>query len=424
VILDVVYNHMGPEGNYLSDYGPYFTDKYNTLWGKAINFDDAYCDPVRSFFIQNALMWFKDFHIDALRLDAVHAIKDLSSKHFLQQLSEETLALGNNEGKLFQLIAESDLNDVRFINPVEKGGYGLHGQWVDEFHHALHGVVTGEENGYYSDFGQVSLLKKAFTDAYVFTGNYSPHRKKFFGSNARNNSASQFVIFSQNHDQVGNRMMGDRLSTLVSFEMLKLVAGTIFVAPYVPMLFMGEEYGEQNPFQYFVSHTDPALVSAVREGRRKEFEAFHSEMETPDPQSEETFFNSRLNWDFQNNEQYQVIYNFYKNLIFLKKNHNVLRILDNKNLKVEAFEENKLLTVERWVEDKSFETGSQSIFCVLNYNSSDMDVLLQIREGNWYKILDSADDVWKGPGRLSDDVPRASDTIKVRGESIVLYESR
>ncbi|CAN5453931.1 malto-oligosyltrehalose trehalohydrolase [soil metagenome] len=424
VILDVVYNHMGPEGNYLSDFGPYFTDKYNTPWGKAINFDDAYCDPVRSFFIQNALMWFKDFHIDALRLDAVHAIKDLSSRHFLQQLSEETLELNNSEGKIFQFIAEIDLNDVRFINPIEKGGYGLHSQWVDEFHHALHAVATGERNGYYSDFGKVSLLKKAFSDSYVYNGNYSPHRKKFFGSDARNITASQFIIFSQNHDQVGNRMMGDRLSNLVSFEMLKLIAGSLFVAPYVPMLFMGEEYGEKNPFQYFVSHTDPDLVDAVSEGRRKEFEAFHNEKETPDPQSEETYFNSRLNWNFSDDNNSQVLYNFYKHLIFLKKNHNVLKVLDNKNLKAEAFEENKLLTIERWVEDKSFEIGSQSVFCVLNFNGSDMDVLLQIKEGSWYKILDSSDDMWNGPGRLSDDVAQGSDMIKVRAESIVIYETR
>ncbi|MDQ3536297.1 MAG: malto-oligosyltrehalose trehalohydrolase [Bacteroidota bacterium] len=424
VILDVVYNHMGPEGNYLNDFGPYFTDKYSTPWGKAINFDDAYCDPVRSFFIQNALMWFRDFHIDALRLDAVHAIKDLSAKHLLRELVDETILLQEAEGKKFQFIAESDLNDVRFINPTEKGGYGLQSQWVDEFHHALHAVVTGEKNGYYSDFGDMANLKKAFTETYVYNGNYSEHRKKFFGSSAKYNPASQFVVFTQNHDQVGNRMLGERLSQLVSFEMLKLIAGTLFVSPYIPMLFMGEEYGEKNPFQYFVSHSDPDLVQAVREGRKKEFEAFHLQGEAPDPQSEATLKSSSLQWNYKNDPQSEALFNFYKYLIQLRKVHKVFNVLDKNNLKVEAFEDNKVLTLERWAEDKNAELETSSVFCVMNFGKNDVDVLLHVNEGNWHKILDSADAMWLGPGRLSDDIAYASDKIKVSAESIVVYETK
>ncbi|MDQ3393859.1 MAG: malto-oligosyltrehalose trehalohydrolase, partial [Bacteroidota bacterium] len=424
VILDVVYNHMGPEGNYLNDFGPYFTDKYNTPWGKAINFDDAHCDPVRAYFIQNALMWFRDFHIDALRLDAVHAIKDLGAKHFLRELADETHLLEKETGRKFQFIAESDLNDVLFINAAEKGGFGLHSQWVDEFHHALHAVATVETNGYYSDFGEMAHLKKAFTDTYVYNGNYSEHRKKFFGSNAKNNPASQFVVFAQNHDQIGNRVLGERLSQLVSFEMLKLIAGTLMISPYVPMLFMGEEWGEKKPFQYFVSHTDPELVQAVREGRKKEFEAFHIEGQTPDPQAEETLKGSVLQWDFKNDIKSKALFEFHKNLIQLRKSHKVFTALDKDNLKAEAFEETKVLTIERWAEDANAEYGTTSVFCVMNFGKDDVDVLLQVKEGNWQKILDSADTIWEGPGRLTDDIANASDKIKVRAESIVIYETK
>lgn len=423
VILDVVYNHMGPEGNYLSEFGPYFTDKYSTPWGKAINFDDAYCDPVRSFFLQNALMWFRDFHIDALRLDAVHAIKDLSAKHFLKELTGKTKKLEQAEGRRFQFIAESDLNDVRYINAPEKGGFALHSQWVDEFHHALHSVVTGEKTGYYSDFGSMELLKKAFTDTYVYNGTYSDHRKKFFGSDASANPGSQFVIFTQNHDQVGNRMMGERLSSLVSFEMLKAIAGTMFVAPYIPMLFMGEEYGEENPFMYFVSHTDENLVQAVREGRKREFEAFHIEGETPDPQAEETLRRSSLQWNYEENPNSKALFEFYKHLIHLRKNHKVLKHTNKKNLKANAFEDTKVLTLERWVEDPAAEWGTSSVFVVINYSKSDVDVLLHVNEGNWTKVLDSSDVEWKGPGRGSENIAQADDQIKVRAESIVIYES-
>src|SRR5688572_5668450 len=318
VVLDVVYNHMGPEGNYLNDFGPYFTDKYKTPWGSALNFDDADCDGVRNFFIQNALMWLRDYHIDALRLDAVNAIMDFSAHHFLQELSEEVTKLTEQTGREYLLIAESDLNDVRMINPIEKGGYGMHAQWNDDFHHALHALVTGEKAGYYADFGKIDDLAKAFQDTFVFNGNYAPHRRKSYGNSAAENPAEQFVVCAQNHDQVGNRMPGDRLSETLSLEALKLVAATYLLSPYIPMLFMGEEYGEKNPFQYFISHTDKDLVKAVQEGRKNEFKSFKYAGEVPDPQSEETFRRSMLSWNYRDGEP-AALFNFYKKLIGLRK---------------------------------------------------------------------------------------------------------
>ncbi len=276
VVLDVVYNHLGPEGNYLGAYGPYFTDKYNTPWGNALNFDDAWCDGVRQFFIENVLMWFRDFHVDALRLDAVHAIKDFSAVHILREIKMHVNQLTKETGRTHHLIVELDLNDPKFINPLEEQGFGMDAQWIDEFHHALRVTATGESTGYYSDFTGISHLAKAYQDAYVYDGQYSPHRFKKFGLKAENHPGQQFIVFSQNHDQVGNRMLGERTSQLVSLEMQKLMAGAVLVSPYLPMLFMGEEYAEPNPFLYFVSHTDPDLVEAVRKGRKAEFAAFHA----------------------------------------------------------------------------------------------------------------------------------------------------
>lgn len=347
VVLDVVYNHLGPEGNYLNDFGPYFTDKYKTPWGSALNFDDAQADGVRNFFIQNALLWFSDYHIDALRLDAVHAIMDLSARHFLQELADEVKQLEQETGRNYLLIAESDLNDVRLINAKEKGGYGLHAQWNDDFHHALHALVTGERAGYYADFGHLKDLEKAYSQAFVFNGNYAPHRQKSYGNSAAGNSGEQFVVCAQNHDQVGNRMPGDRLAETLGLPALKLVAAAYLLSPYLPMLFMGEEYGEKNPFQYFISHTDEELVKAVQKGRREEFKAFKYEGEVPDPQSEKTFRNSRLSWQYQQGAGKE-LYEFYRQVIALRKRHPVFSQPDKNNLATQAFPEKNVLVLERW----------------------------------------------------------------------------
>lgn len=346
VILDVVFNHLGPEGNYLNDFGPYFTDKYKTPWGKAINYDDAWCDGVRDYFLQNALMWLRDFHIDGLRLDAVHAIWDSSANHFVEKLAKEVKELEKQTGKTKVLIAEFDLNNPRYISSPEQGGYGLDGQWVDEFHHALHSFVTGEKEGYYEDFGNFEHLERAYRDTYVYTGQYSLHRKKKFGVPV-SNRYDQFVVFAQNHDQIGNRMLGDRLSNSLSFDMLKVVACAYLMSPSVPMLFMGEEYAEKNPFMYFVSHSDEELIRLVREGRKKEFSYFNWEGEVPDPFAEETFEQCRLSFSFGNDSKSQSMLSYYRHLIDLRKTHPAFRDTSRDSMIVHPANESGLLVFER-----------------------------------------------------------------------------
>jgi len=362
VVLDVVYNHLGPEGNHLDDFGGYFTDKYQTPWGKAINFDDAYSDEVRKFYLENVLMWFRDFHIDALRLDAVHAIKDFSAHHFLEEVKSATAQLSQLTGRNYYLIVESDLNDNRYINPQESGGYGMDGQWIDEFHHALR-VASGEpKTGYYEDFNGVEHLAKAYRDAYVYDGQYSRHRKKTFGRKAAGNAGKQFVVFSQNHDQVGNRMLGERSSALYSHAMLKLMAGAVFCSPFIPLIFMGEEYAEENPFLFFVSHHDEKLIEAVRKGRLEEFSAFHQNGHPPDPQSIETFESSKLNWNLLHLDKHASMFEYYKELIALRKQSKVLGNLDRNCLDAQALIAEQTVILKRW-------NSEESIFCILNFSA-------------------------------------------------------
>ncbi len=425
VVLDVVYNHMGPEGNYLSDYGPYFTEKYNTPWGKALNFDDAWCDGVRQYFIENALMWFRDFHIDALRLDAVHAIKDFSPNHLLREIKQQVDKLMAQTGRRHYLIAEVDLNDTRFINPLEQGGYGMDAQWIDEFHHALR-VTAGEaKTGYYADFEGIGHLAKAYEDAYVYDGQFSPHRFKHFGTRAENNPGKQFIVFSQNHDQVGNRMLGERSSQLVSFEMQKLMAAVVLLSPYLPMLWMGEEWSETNPFLYFISHTDPELVEAVSKGRKAEFAAFHAVGEAPDPQAEETFNNSRLQWHLLKQEPHQTMLRWYKNLIAMRKEQPVLRQLNRKQVDAEFNEKRGTLLLHRWLD-------GQHIICLMNFSKEKQGIQLPTYRQEWRRLLDSAAAEWKNPVEQSAAAvthapaplaAAAGDSIQLQPESLVIYAS-
>src|SRR5581483_1672738 len=339
VVLDVVYNHLGPEGNYLSVFGPYFTEKYKTPWGSAINYDDAYCDGVRNFFIENALYWFRDYHIDALRLDAVHAIYDNSAKHFLLELSERVENLSKELGRNLYLIAESDADDVRTIRSKEQGGLGMNAQWCDDFHHCVHTLLTKETSGYYEDYGRFDQMVKALREGFVYSWEYSPHRKKRYGSSSVDEDGKKFVVFLQNHDQIGNRMLGERLSNLVSFEELKLAVGTMLLSPYIPLLFMGEEYGETAPFLYFVSHSDADLIRGVREGRKNEFKSFAWQGEPPDPQSEDTFNRSKLHWERRNDGNHRILLDLYRQLIALRKSVPALRSTNKKNSEVTSFDD-------------------------------------------------------------------------------------
>lgn len=419
VILDVVYNHLGPEGNYLRDFGPYFTSKYNTPWGEAINFDDAYSDPVRNFFFQNALMWFRDYHIDALRLDAVHAIFDNGAKHFLQELQEHVHQLEEQEGREFILIAESDLNDVRLINPIERGGYGLAAQWNDDFHHVIHAMVTGEQEGYYVGFGTAEQLAKVMTHAFVYDGLYSEHRKRTFGSSTAQNLAHQFVVFSQNHDQVGNRMLGERLSQLVSYEMQKVVAGLVILSPYLPMLFMGEEYGERNPFLYFVSHGDKELIEAVRKGRREEFSSFAWQGEAPDPQSEETFNRSKLEHSYTSDMEQLHLREFYKRLILLRKSSPALAAPDKNKVEAHMDEHAQVLHLIHF-------TKPPYIYCLFNISTAPKTVKLNQEKfnGNWLVLLSSADPMWGGKGHSLPQELQGQTEITVPAESILILQEQ
>lgn len=410
VVLDVVYNHQGPEGNYLAAYGPYFTDKYKTAWGTAINFDDAGCDGVRHFYWQNAIMWLDNFHVDGLRLDAAHAILDLSAVHFLGGLRTVTDELQRRSGMTKVLIAECDLNDPRYINPPSRGGYGMDGQWVDEFHHALHALLTGEKNGYYEDFGDAEHLRKSLKSSYVYTGEYSKHRKRHFGASSDLNPYSQFVAFVQNHDQVGNRMLGDRLASQVSFEALKLAAGAYLLSPHIPMLFMGEEYGEKTPFQYFVSHTDAALVEAVREGRRKEFSYFGWEGEIPDPQSEDTFRKCVLSWEHESDADAAVLLGCYRWLIRFRKSREAMRGVDRTSLALYP-PNNNVICFERKFED-------DRVLVTLNF-SKGREVFSSPSHPRLKKIFDSSSRHWNGPGEESMEV---GTSVGLNPESAVIFE--
>jgi maltooligosyltrehalose trehalohydrolase len=320
VLLDVVYNHFGPEGNYLGRFGPYFTDRYATPWGEAVNLDGPWSDEVRRFFIDNALMWLRDYHLDGLRIDAVHAIVDTSAVHFLEQLAGEVEDLEAHEGRHMVLIAESDLNDPRVVQSPREGGYGIKAQWNEDFHHALHAFLTGEQDGYYQDFGQLSNIAKAMTQGFVYDGRYSTYRHRSHGRPAVGISGHRFVGCLQNHDQVGNRAMGERTAHLLSPAQLKIGAALVMTAPFIPMLFQGEEWAALTPFLYFTDHQDADLGDDVKRGRRDEFACFGWEPDKlPDPQEEETFRRSRLNWDELQHNPHKNILDWHRFLIKLRR---------------------------------------------------------------------------------------------------------
>ncbi|YAF94085.1 MAG: malto-oligosyltrehalose trehalohydrolase [Nodularia sp. CChRGM 3473] len=415
VILDVVYNHFGPEGNYTSRFGPYFTETYRTPWGSAINFDDAHSYDVRQFFIQNALYWLEKFHIDALRLDAIQAIYDLGAKHFLAELAENVAALSQKQGRKLYLIAESDLNDPKIIRPAELGGYGIDAQWSDDFHHSLYSLLTGDRTGYYADFGKCEHLAKAYKDSFVYDWKYSNYRQRFHGNYAGDRSPSQFIVSIQNHDQIGNRILGERLSQLVDFEFLKLAAGVVLLSPYIPLLFMGEEYAETSPFIYFVSHSDPDLIKAVRKGRKQEFFDFHSQGEPPDPESPKTFHNCKLNWEKRQSGKHQVLLSFYQRLIQIRSQNPALWKRERENLQIGCHEDKKLIS---WM--KSSENNQ--IFCAMNFNNYDITFSQEFTDNNWVKILDSAEASWLGGGSQLPEKSKLHQELTLSQKSFVLYE--
>ncbi|HEY8461301.1 MAG TPA: malto-oligosyltrehalose trehalohydrolase, partial [Blastocatellia bacterium] len=417
VILDVVYNHLGPEGNYISRFGPYFTAKYRTPWGDALNFDGPWSDGVRNYFIENALHWFDLYHIDGLRLDAVHAIVDASANPFLRELAERTAEFSERRGRKFLLIAESDSNDPRIVMPKETGGFGLDAQWLDDFHHSLRTLLTEERSGYYADYGRVAHFVKAVREGFVYSGEYSKHRRRRHGGSSAGRPGRQFAVFAQNHDQIGNRMLGERLSKLVSFDALKLAAGAVAFSPFIPLLFMGEEYAEEAPFLYFVSHGDADLIRAVREGRKAEFEAFQWAGEPPDPQATETFLRSKLNWERRDYGRGRALREFYRELLRLRREIPALAALDKNSLEVSGLEAPRIVLLRRW-------SGESQVFCVMNFDREEATFTAPPSPRGWKKLLDSAIQKWEGPGSLLPDLIEKDRSLTVNGLSLALYEDR
>ncbi|MES2626779.1 MAG: malto-oligosyltrehalose trehalohydrolase [Pseudomonadota bacterium] len=320
VVLDVVYNHLGKEGNYVEKFGPYFHALFDTPWGKAVNLDGAQSEHVRRFFIDNALMWLRDYHIDGLRLDAVHTFVDQSHVHFMAQLVDEIKTLGFSLGRNFTLIAESDLNDPKVVKPATEGGWGFDAQGNEDFHHALHTLLTGENFGYYRDFGNVNDLAKVLGENFCIADRYSEHRQRLHGRSAAGIESHRFIAFAQNHDQTGNRATGERIGHLVDSGRVKLAAAVTLLSPFVPMLFQGEEWSASSPFNYFADLLDPVVIDEMRQGRRAEFATSnHDPASIPDPLDEGTFRQSQLNWEERSAKQHHEILEWYKDLIRLRK---------------------------------------------------------------------------------------------------------
>ncbi len=349
VILDVVYNHFGPVGNYTNKFGPYLTSKHKTPWGDAVNLDEGGSDEVRRFFCDNAIMWLRDYHCDGLRFDAVHEYIDRSAVHFMEQLSHEVERLGARLGKEFYLIAESDLNDPRVIRPREADGYGMDSQWSDDFHHSLFTLLYTKEpdKAYYKDFGTMADLHKALKHAFVFDGKYSKYRQCKHGRPAEGLSAHHFVHFDQNHDQIGNRARGERLEHLCGLDAQKVGTGLVLMAPYVPMLFMGEEFASSSPFLYFADHDDEEMRRLVAEGRKREFAQFGFDQEVPNPEDRKTFEDSKLNWDEVDQGKHAEMLAWTKALIKLRRSTLCLNDGSMHQLLVSTDDAKKTLVMQR-----------------------------------------------------------------------------
>jgi len=378
VVLDVVYNHLGPTGNYLGRFGPYFTSAHHTPWGDAVNLEGAGSREVRRFFCDNALMWLRDYHFDGLRLDAVHAFIDRSAIHFMEQIAGEVHALEGRTGRSYAIIAESDLNDPRVVRAREAGGYGMDAQWSDDFHHALFTVLTGDCNGYYADFGRLDQLAKSLREVFVYDGVYSPYRDRVHGAPVRGLPGWRFLGYSQNHDQVGNRAKGERLSHLAGLGRAKIAAALELTAPFVPMIFQGEEWAASSPFQYFTDH-EPELGALVSEGRKKEFASFGWDpSEVPDPQASATFERSKLNWHERSRPPHAEMLEWYRELIALRTGTPELSDGDLSRVQVRSSE------TEHWL---AMERGSITVV----FSVADQPVTLEIRPAAALRLASGAD---------------------------------
>jgi maltooligosyltrehalose trehalohydrolase len=401
VVLDVVYNHVGPEGNYLAEFAPYYTDHYRTPWGRAINYDGPFSDGVRRFVIDNALYWLTECHVDGLRLDAIHGIFDFSARHVLAELRDRFHEQAALLGREAWIVAESDLNDVRVLRSRAEGGYALDGQWLDEFHHSVRAYLTGANRSYLAGFGELKHIQKAITEGFVYDGGYSPFRRRHFGSSSLDVPGSRFVAFLQNHDQVANTGQGARLSHLISIEQCKIAVALLICSPCLPLLFMGEEFAEANPFLYFTSHGDPGLARAVIEGRWKEFEEFTVAGDFVDPQSREAYERSKLDWDLLHDPEHRSVLDLYRDLIRLRKRWPCLHNGRKDLTRVEFDEAAHWLRMER-----GDPAGSRAVlFC----NFSNTKIAANLDSGSWERAFATA--------------PGAPDTVAACGASLYVAKS-
>ena len=410
VVLDVVYNHVGPEGNYLGNFGPYFTDTYHTAWGHGVNYDGAGSDGVRRWAHENALYWLAEFHVDALRLDAVHGIFDFGALSFLEELSDAVHGLGRTLGRKMQLMAESDLNDARIVRPPEQGGFGVDSQWADDFHHTLHATLTGERHGYYVDYHGIATMADVYREPFFYARRYSASRDRVHGRSSKGVPRQRFIVCAQNHDQVGNRGQADRLSSLVAPAGLRLAAALVLLSPYIPLLFMGEEYGDTAPFFYFIEHGDPKLVESVRAGRKREF-AFLAAMGIDvDPQAEETFARSRIEWSQRDSGEGARLRSLYHDLLALRRELPALRpgvvvaVVDGGP---------EWLTVVR-----------DNVLCAFNLSEATRDLRLPVEAGGaWRLRLSTEAAAYGGSGEASADIASGSIRLAARSAAVLVRGS-
>jgi maltooligosyltrehalose trehalohydrolase len=423
VVLDVVYNHLGPEGNYLGQYGPYFTSRYRTPWGDAINYDGPGSDGVRRFFVDNALYWVTEYHIDALRLDAIHGIFDFSAQHILEEMALAVHAVAKQADRQVWLIAESDLNDVRVIRPHDLGGHGIDAQWSDDFHHSLHTALTGATRGYFADFAGLRDLPKAIVEGFVYDGVRSRFRERRHGSSSASHPGEQFVICQQNHDQIANGSGGARISQLMSPDGQKLGAALVACSPNLPLLFMGQEYGELAPFFYFTSHGDAALIEAVRRGRREEFLSFDWAGDFPDPQAERTFCASKLDWSLLERPAHASLFRFFRDLLALRKTRAPLNNCRKDLTHVSSSEQGRWLVIERG------DPSGQLALCVFNFHTEPGEVPLRPATHGWRLDIDSASprygelqgDASGSEQRAPDLLPPDVTSVRIAARSAAVY---
>lgn len=422
VYLDVVYNHVGPEGNYFSQYGPYFTSKYSTPWGDAINYDGDWSDGVREYFSDNVIHWMKNYHIDGLRCDAIHAMYDIGAIHFWELVRTKIDSLQSKTGRLFHMIAESDLNSPKVVKHPQQGGFGFDAQWLDDFHHALYKMLNPQDAERYYDFGKIEHLAKALKEGFVHSGEWVKFRKRKHGTSSAHVKGDRFVAFNLNHDQAGNRAHGERLCMLVDDERVKIAAAALLLAPYVPMLFMGEEYADDTPFYYFVSHSDEELIKAVQEGRKAEFAEFGFDETVPDPQDEKTFADSVIDWSKRNEGKYGLIRQWHEALLRLRKITAAFRNFDKKDMQVVVISEQALMML------RSDESKSETACCLFNFSEEALSYRLPREIKNGSKVLDSRDNQWfieRLPGSQSaPSTIHSGDEITLPPLSVLVYLSR